>query len=188
MIYLIDGDDRLESFDHAFRYFAVANGAPDLPEQWVGRSLWASTASSEINMVFRSLVGRARQGRPVSVPSRCDTPHLERFIQMDIAASGGGRVAIRSSVTRARFKPAVAEDPPAVLAAREPLRMCAWCFRIEDGGWHGAERVVADRGLLLGTALPDVTHGICPDCLGPQLEEADSSSLPSPLLRTSSPL
>jgi hypothetical protein len=186
MVYVIDGDDRLEGFDAAFRYFALANGAPDLAEQWVGRSLWQASASSEINMVFRSLVGRARQGRPVSVPTRCDTPHLERFIQMDIAASAGGRVAFRSSVTRARFKRTEAGEPAG--PAHDSLRMCAWCFRIEDDGWHGAEHVVAERGLLLGAPLPDVTHGICPDCLAPQLDEADSSILPSPLFRISSPL
>jgi hypothetical protein len=76
----------------------------------------------------------------------------------------------------------------ALAHAHTLLRMCAWCFRVEDDGWHGAEHVVAERGLLLGAPLPDVTHGICPDCLAPQLEEADSCILPSPLFRTSSPL
>jgi hypothetical protein len=187
MLYAIDDDDRLVEFDSAFRSFAIAGGAPQLPEQWLGRSLWEATASSEINMVFRSLVGRARLGQAVSVPTRCDAPPLERHVKIDIALRDDGLLTFTSRVTRARFTlGAAAQHPPRQVHDR--LRMCAWCFRIEEhDGWYGAEHVVAEHGLLMGGPIPDVTHGICPDCLGPQLDEADSWSLPSPLLRSIAP-
>jgi hypothetical protein len=161
VLYRIDNDDRLAGYDPAFRHFATANGAPDLPEQWLGRSLWDATGSSEINMVFRSLIGRARQGCQVRVPSRCDTPSLTRFIEIEIVADAQGHVAFTSRLTRARFKRELAAEAS---TAHEPLRMCASCFRVEAGGWHDAEQVVAERGLLLGDVVPDVTHGTCPDC------------------------
>jgi hypothetical protein len=157
IVYAIDSHDRLTAFDPAFRSFAAASGAAGLPDEWLGRSLWESTASSEINMVIRSLVGRARQGQLVSVPTRCDSPHVERFVQMEIAARPDGEVRFTLTVTRARFTGELAD-------AR--LHVCRWCFR----------------------AVPGVTHGTCPDCLVPQLDEADSSILPSPFVRISSPL
>ena len=154
---MIDSHDRLAAFDPAFRAFAGASRAAGLPDEWLGRSLWESTARAEINLVFRSLVARARQGQPVNVPTRCDAPHLERFVLMQIAADAGGEVTFTSTVTRARFTGELAD-------AR--LHVCRWCFR----------------------AVRAVTHGICPDCAAPQPDEADSSILPSPLFRTSSPL
>ena len=153
IVYVIDSRDRLTAFDPAFRAFAEASGAPGLPEQWLRRSLWESTGSSEINMVIRSLVGRARQGQAVTVPTRCDSPHLERFVALEIAAAGDGAVTFTATVTRARLTHA---------APDHLTHMCAACFRVVDGP------------CCAGTTL--------------QLEEADSSSLPSPLFRTSSPL
>ena len=146
MLYVIDPDDRLVAFDSAFRAFAVASGVPALPEEWLGRSLWEAGASPEIDMVFRSLVARARQGLPVSVPTRCDSLRVERFVQMEITAAADGRVAFSSKLTRMRAKEGTT---PAT-----PLRACAWCFR-----------------------------EACP-----QLDEADSCSLPSPFEITSSPV
>jgi hypothetical protein len=162
MVYRIDKHDRLIGFDFAFRAFAIATGAPELPEQWVGRPIWQSSERSELNMVFRALVARARGGQHVVVPTRCDTPHLMRRIEMTIDAAGDGEVTFTSRVTSARFKsePTLPAAPP----PQELLRMCAWCFQIETDGWHGAEHVVAQRGLLLGEIPPDITHGICPTC------------------------
>ena len=36
MVHRIDANDRLIAFDAAFRYFAIANGAPGLCEEWLG--------------------------------------------------------------------------------------------------------------------------------------------------------
>jgi hypothetical protein len=168
MVYRIDKHDRLVGFDYAFRAFATATGAPGLPEQWLGRAIWESSDRSEINMVFRALVARARGGRHVAVPTRCDTPHLMRRIEMTIEGGDDGEVTLTSQVTAARFKH---DAPDPVAYTQELLRMCAWCFQIETDGWHGAEHVVAERGLLLGDVPPDITHGICPTCVAERLDE-----------------
>jgi hypothetical protein len=153
MVYVIDSHDRLTAFDPAFRAFAAANGAPGLPDEWLGRTIWKAGASTEINMVIGSLVCRARRGQAVSVRTRCDSPLLERFVQMELAAGPDGAVTFTSTAIRARLK----QPGPG-----QVLRMCPGCFRVGD-----------DSHCCGQTAL--------------QLEEADSSTLPSPFVSTSSP-
>jgi hypothetical protein len=180
MVHRIDAHDRLIGFDSAFRAFAAANGAPDLPEQWLGRSLWDVTSSSQINMVFRSLVERARRGVPVKVPGRCDSPSLLGFVEMALTGRPDGEVEISSMLIGARFANALKRTNRfnTVANPEDVLRVCAWCFRVDaDGdGWRGIEEVVAERGLLLRDEAPDVTHGICPDCMRERMAEVTAAA------------
>jgi hypothetical protein len=180
MVYRIDAHDRLIAFDEPFRNYAVANGAPDLPEQWIGRSLWEASGSSQINMVFRSLVERARGGAAVSVPTRADTPSLLQFVEMSLTAGPDGEVAFSATLTGARFPDAAKRTNRfnTVVNPDDVVRLCAWCFRVdgERDGWRGVEEIVAERALLLGDEVPDVTHGICPDCLRERMNEVSAAA------------
>jgi hypothetical protein len=173
VLHRIDAHDRLIAFDTPFRLFATANGAPELPEQWLGRSLWEVSTSSQVNMVFRSLVERARSGIDVRVPSRCDSPSLLRFVDIALTAGPAGDVTFVSTLTGARFATAAKRTNRfnTVTNPDDVLRVCAWCFRVDDDGWRGIEEIVAEQGLLLRDKAPDVTHGICPDCMSERLQE-----------------
>lgn len=52
---------------------------------------------------------------------------------------------------------------------RRLLPICSWCDRIqgEDGTWRTIEAYVKE------TARQDVTHGLCSDCYGRQMDELD---------------
>ena len=167
MVYRIDAHDRLIGYDGAFQAFAVSNGVPDLPEQWLDRALWETSASSQVNMVFRALVERARGGAAVVVPTRCDSPSLLRFAEVSLTAAPDGEVTFTTKLTGARFAEARKQTNRfiTVLDPDDVLRVCAWCFRVDSRGWRGIEEVVTEQGLLLRDAPPEVTHGICPDCL-----------------------
>jgi hypothetical protein len=167
MVHRIDAHDRLIGFDDAFRAFAEANGAPELPEQWLGRSLWEASASSQVNMVFRALVERARAGTAVKAPARCDSPSLLGFVEIALTAGPDGEVTFTSHLTGARFANSrkATNRFITVVNPDEVLRMCAWCFRVDADGWRGIEDIVCERGLLLREEAPEITHGICPGCL-----------------------
>jgi hypothetical protein len=167
MVHRIDVHDRLIAFDDAFRNFAVANGAPTLPDEWLGRSIWETSESSQVNMVFRALVERARAGQAVRVPARCDSPSLLRFVQFSLTAGPDGEVTFSSELTGARFPNSRKQTNRfiTVLNPDQVLRVCAWCFRVDSDGWRGIEDIVAEQGLLLDDEVPEITHGICPDCL-----------------------
>ena len=167
MVYRIDAHDRLAGYDAAFAAFAASTGVPDLPEQWIGRSIWECSSSSQMNMVYRALVERARAGTAVKVPLRSDSPSLLRFVELTLSAQSDGEVTFRSTLTGARFADAREQTNRFITVADpdEALRVCAWCFRVDSEGWRGIEEVVAEQGLLLRDQSPEVTHGICPDCL-----------------------
>lgn len=159
MIYRIDPDDRLIYVDGAFHRFADAAGVPDLAERWYGRSIWQSIDDDELRAVFVALVARARSGRTVHVHTRCDSPSLARSVAIEIAPLADGSVEFRCSLGRARL---IAPAPP---TSSELLRVCAWCYRADRGGWRDIEDVVADEQLLERARVPLITHGICDGCL-----------------------
>lgn len=170
MIYRIDSDDRLTYADGAFHRFAYAAGVPDLAEQWYGRSLWHCIGDDELRALFVALVARARGGRTVRVSTRCDSPSLARSVAMEMAPAVDGGVEFRCRLGRVRLM------TPALPSADELLRLCAWCYRADRGGWRDIEDVVAEERLLERSTVPVVTHGICDGCLAETAAELDPAA------------
>jgi hypothetical protein len=178
MIHCIDRHDRLFAFDVAFRRAAVANGVPDLPSQALGRSLWSQFDSTALVDIYRALVARARTGKVVTVETRCDSAHLVRYVEIRIGSLSGGGVGFRSRLVAARLRLGDGERPAGEPDPADLLRLCAWCFRGEHGGgWQGIEEIVASQGLLKREHPPQITHGICDDCLAARVDELHASSV-----------
>jgi hypothetical protein len=171
VIYRIDSDDRLVYVDGAFHRFANAAGVPDLAEQWYGRSLWQCIGDDELRAVFVALVGRVRGGHTVHVSTRCDSPSLARAVAMDIAPTADDGVEFRCRLGRARLM------TPALPSGSELLRLCAWCYRADRGGWRDIEDVVADEHLLERSTVPVVSHGICDACLAETAAQLDPATV-----------
>lgn len=167
MIYRIDSDDRLVYADGAFYRFAEAAGVPGLPDRWLGQSIWHSIQDDELRALFVALVGRARAGRSVTVNTRCDSPSVARAVSMEIAPVGNGGVEFRCCLSDAHI---VAVPGP---SSRELLRVCAWCWRANYGGWRGIEEVIETAQLLTRASVPIITHGICDACLDETAAELD---------------
>lgn len=167
MIYRIDSNDDLVYADGAFHRFADAAGVPNLPLEWLGKSLWACIADDELRAVFMALVARARTGRTVAFNTRCDSPSLHRHVAMEIGPAPDGGVEFRCRLGSAEL---AAPDRP---TTRELLRLCAWCYRADHDGWRDIEDVVATERLLERTTMPIVTHGICDACLAETAAELE---------------
>jgi hypothetical protein len=160
VVYRIDSNDVLVHVDGAFRRFAAAAGVPDLPDDALGRSLWNFIEDDELRAVYAALVARARDGHPVHVETRCDSPSIASNVEMDITLRADGDVEIACRAGSARL------ITPALASGSELLRICAWCYRAESGGaWRAIEDVVAEQHLLERPTVPVVTHGICDACL-----------------------
>jgi hypothetical protein len=170
VIYRIDSEDRLVYAHGALARFADAAGVPDLADKWYGRSLWQCIGDDELRAVFAALVGRARTGRTVHVSTRCDSTSLARSVTMEIAPLGDGGVEFRCRLGRAAL------ISPVQTSGRDLLRLCAWCYRADRGGWRDIEEVVADEHLLERSRVPLVTHGICNDCLAEAAAKLDPAA------------
>lgn len=174
VIYRIDSHDRLAYADGAFHRFADAAGVPHLPAEWLGKSLWDCIDDDELRAVFVALVARARSGHTVAFSTRCDSPSLERMVDMEIAPWTDGGVEFRCTLGEAALASRVKPN-----SCCDILRVCAWCYRANcDGVWRDIETVVADQHLLEHARMPIITHGICEACLAEAGAELDALARP----------
>lgn len=165
--YQLDADYRLVSVDRAWTAFAVANDAPELvPPGPLGRPIWTFISDSTTKHLYERMLDRVMAGGPpIRVPIRCDAPTLRRFLDLSVARGPAG-VIITTTVTRVEPRPAVRlMDREARRSPGEMLVMCSWCKRIRTpAGWVEAEEAILRLGLFEADALPEITHGMCPQC------------------------
>jgi hypothetical protein len=177
--YSVDAQDRLEAASPGWDRFATANGGEAaLWERVRGRSLWDFVADRTTRGLYKDLLARARGGRAVSFPFRCDSPDARRFLVMEMRPAGEGRVEF---LVRAR---AVEPRPPVPLPQERPgglLRACGWCRRVAGpGGWLEVEDAVRELGLFEAKELPAATHGICARCEDEMVRVLDARSQYAP--------
>lgn len=165
--YAIDQDDYLVKVDEGYHCFAGENGW-DRSRESLGRSLWDFVAGQELAKLQRMLLRRIRgEIRQVELPFRCDGPEVRREMDIKIAAGASGSVVLfsawmRSEERRPQFQPLLSAEAP---RSEETLTMCGWCDRFLVGEeWVEVEEAAARLGLFQRPELPQISHGICPDC------------------------
>ncbi|HEX4670092.1 MAG TPA: hypothetical protein VH275_08995 [Solirubrobacterales bacterium] len=130
--------------------------------------LWDFVAGEELEKLQRMLLRRIRgELRSADIPCRCDGPEVRREMDLHIAAQSSGRFVLFSARLRAEqqrdeFQPLLDAETP---RGQETLTMCGWCDRfLVDGEWVEVEEAVARLGLFALPELPEISHGVCPDC------------------------
>jgi hypothetical protein len=165
--YAIDEHDHLIKVDDGYYRFAEENGWRDAGSS-LGRSLWDYVAGHELVNLQRLLVRRVRdEVGNVELPFRCDGPEVRREMDIRIVARPGGRVVLfsarlRSEEAREVLQPLLDPETP---RGEEIIEMCGWCDRFEvDGQWVEVEVAAKRLELFNRSELPELNHGICPDC------------------------
>jgi hypothetical protein len=165
--YAIDEHDHLVRVDEGYYRFAEENGWNEAGAS-LGRLLWDYVAGHEMRKLQRLLVRRVRdEVGDVTLPFRCDGPDLRREMDIRIVARPGGRVVLFSARLRAEEERDLPQRllDPAAPRSEEMLEMCGWCDRFEvDGEWVEVEEAARRLGLFDQAELPELSHGICPDC------------------------
>lgn len=155
--------------------FASLNAAPDLTVQAVlGRRLGDFIAGPETRHIYEALMERIlRTGEPVRFTHRCDSPGRRRHMEMLVEPAAPGVVRFRSRLLREEpreIQHLLDHEAP---RSDELLTMCSWCKRVRDEAdtWVNVEDYVARTGFLEVDVLPQLSHGLCPQC------EADMQAL-----------
>jgi hypothetical protein len=167
--YAIDEHDHLIRLDEGYYRFAEENGWREAGTS-LGRSLWDYVAGHEMRKLQRLLLRRIRdEVGDVELPFRCDAPDVRREMNIRIVARPGGRLVLFS----ARLRSEEAREEPMPLLApetargEETLEMCGWCDRFEvEGEWVEVEEAAKRLELFKRSQLPQISHGVCPDCEG----------------------
>lgn len=164
----IDRNGRISFVNDAWLAFASENGWHTSAMRVLGSDLMASIADPETRHIYNLLINRARdQGRQVRFNYRCDSPDCRRYMEMRINQIRVlEQVEFSSRVLRQEWRePVDLIDSSHVERSGEILRMCGWCKAVSvERDWIEVEQAVEQLGILAEEILPQISHGICPEC------------------------
>lgn len=167
-LYRIDADAHFTLIDDAWLAFARQNDAEYLtPATVLQRPLWDFISDIETRHLYEILLEQVRaQQAPVSIPFRCDSPTCRRFMNMTILPVRAGGFEFRTRIVRQERREAVRLLEVAAARSEAFLRICSGCKHIalSPNGWVEVEEAVRVLNLFGDRRLPQLTHGICPDC------------------------
>jgi hypothetical protein len=166
--YHVDGQGLLIYVSDSWTQFALDNSSPHLvAERVIGKPLVSFISDMETRYLYHIILERVRSTEvPVVVTLRCDSSSLRRFLELVISPLPGQDIQFSSRTLRTEPREPVPLLDPNTHRSDEYLRMCSWCKRIlvSDDQWVEVEEAVTQLELFHLDALPDLTHGVCPDC------------------------
>lgn len=87
-------------------------------------------------------------------------------MELEISPGPEGQVLFESCIVREETREAVSLFDTSVGRSDEFLVVCSWCKRVNvSEDWLEVESAVTQLGLFQSTRLPQITHGICTDCV-----------------------
>ena len=167
--YRTDADGKIIFVDEGWCAFARENGAPEyaVPEALYGRELLSFISEPTTLHIYSVLMQRVMNHRQwIKLPFRCDAPDVRRWLELEMRPWEGG-IEFRTRTLRSEPRPV-----PFPFDRRgggdTMLRMCSWCKQVEldPGRWAAVEEAVGRFHLFGDAAVPQITHGICPACVG----------------------
>jgi hypothetical protein len=161
--YVLDEEDRIVSVGGDWDEFARANGGEHLIGQaLLGSSFWDHVSGESLSQLLGLVFRRVRQkGKPITVPSRCDSPQFIRHLEIRVRQCSDHRLEIQSCISsevpRGNWRSSA--------RSRMLLQMCSWCNRFHiEGQWLEIEDAIRRLKLADAEFVPRSSHGICPDC------------------------
>ena len=166
--YVIDRADRIVSVNDAWASFAMSNAGVELmPPAVLGSSLWAAIQDDTTRELYRLLLLRVRDGTSdLAFRFRCDSPEYRRLLEMRIQCGPEERVAFSTTEVAVEKRSAVPLLDTAQSRSEAILKVCSWCMlvRLPDERWVEVEQAVAELHLFAADRIPQISHGICPQC------------------------
>jgi hypothetical protein len=166
--YRVDGNDVLVWVDSWWLAFARENGGPELTKEYVlGRSLWDFIADSGTRELYQQIHQQLRAGRQrVVLPFRCDSPTVNRHMQLTITTEPNGQLSYESVLLRAETHRKLALLDRDQRRSDAFLTVCSCCMTalLEPSGWLDLAEVVVRLHLLESERAPRLRHVTCPRC------------------------
>lgn len=166
--YCLDEANVIVCVDDWWLAFAQENNASGLNEaSVVGHMLWDFIADEPTRTLYKEIHDHVRStGHPITVPFRCDSPTLQRYMQLTISKHVDGQLLCESSLIRV-----VPQHHLALLDSKQKrskpyLTMCSCCKRslIEPSGWLEIENIALKLQLFDKQAVPGIIYTVCPEC------------------------
>lgn len=169
-VYRIDAEDRIAYVNEHWDEFARENDALYLlGSEVLDLPLWSFLGQPDVRYLYRTLVAQIRAtGRSVTLPFRCDSPAVRRFMEMTMSRIEGAGIEFSCRILRLEPREPVALLDPSATRSDEFIRMCSWCKRIAltEESWAEVEEAIRRLDLFGYVLMPQITHSICAACDG----------------------
>lgn len=167
-LYRLTEADIIDYVDSWWLAFASENNAAELKRSSVvGHSIWDFIADRATQNLYREIHGRVREfGHSILVPFRCDSPTLQRHMQLTISQEPNGYLLYESTLVRATQQKRMALLDSKQQRSDEFLTMCSFCKRslIEPSGWLEMEDIAIKLRMYEQPTVPALRYTVCPDC------------------------
>lgn len=167
--YRINHKDEIVEVGRNWDWFAKNNHATDkcFAPRLIGTILWDHIHDAETQHLYDLLTTKVRRSRnPITLPLRCDSPALKRYLEITITPEADGFVAFESKTVRTEPRPPMAFLDAGHPRSRELIRICSFCKQVDmgDDRWIETEMAITHRKLFSRPLLPQLTHATCPTC------------------------
>ncbi|WP_040767103.1 hypothetical protein [Novipirellula maiorica] len=166
--YRVDASDMIVAVDQWWIAFARENNTTDLDEDSVvGKSLWDFISDYPTQRLYQEIHRFVRMtGNPITVPFRCDSPTLRRYMQLTIRRLETQELGYESVLLRAVPSRRLAILDPTEERSAAFLTMCSFCKRslVEPSGWLEIENIAIKLRLYRKQTVPEIRYTVCPDC------------------------
>lgn len=178
IIYQIDESDLITYVSDNWNQFAQDNNAAENTFQpcVLNKPIWNFIVDLETRHLYKILVNKVRStGTIIRVPFRCDSPGSRRFMIMTINPLSGNNIELLSHVLRIEFRDSVQILDKNSTRSNAMITMCSFCKKIAvaKNKWEEAEEAIRILHLFDSASMPQITHGLCPDCYQTILDELD---------------
>lgn len=165
--YAVDGRDRIVAVDEAWTVFARQNeGGALTAGRVLRRSLWDYIRGIENRLIYKRIIDHVRGGGvPISFDLRCDSPTIERHLQMEVVPLPENGCLFRTHALRCDLREPVLLLSRRVERSARLLSVCGWCMNAElSGRWVELVEAVERLRDAERPAWPSLAHTICPTC------------------------
>jgi hypothetical protein len=166
--YVVDDADLIAEVDQWWLAFARENGTTELnADSVIGRSIWDFIAGEPTRALYRELHQYVRQtGHAVTVPFRCDSPTLQRYMQLTILRREAGGLQYESELLRVKAQRRMDTLDSCRKRSNAVLTMCSCCKRslLEPAGWLDLEDISLRLRLFDQQTVPNLRYTVCPQC------------------------
>lgn len=164
--YRLDARDRIIEVSGEWDRFACDNGAEELAmDSVIGMPLRRFISGDVTRMFIDTMHERVRMsGRPMTVPYRCDSPGVKRFMEMSLAAIGNDLVSEHRLLAEHVMPRTLVFRNATDERSHSWTKRCSMCNRLSTPDGH-----LVEPDEFSGTGSADgqtvgVIYFVCPDC------------------------
>lgn len=166
--YTIDAEDIIVEVSSSWQQFARENFAVGLSDREVlGRPLWDYIQDESTRSLYKALLQAVRaKGRPISLPFRCDSPRIRRYMVMNVTPHADGRISFTNELVETKTRNPEIYFQTKLGANKLYYVMCSVCNQVrpleEEGNWQEVEDAFA---FLAHVDEPvQVVYELCDKC------------------------